>query len=140
MKIGLSLSRCVAEIYEGKVDMDDVLVVIARTDFDPEDDQQWSGIWQGYHHGGAWSHPEWAHFGDAAEPDIRNICVELKRSGRLHQPRQFGAHPARLPYIWLDTFAPMEEIANNPATLKAWENYKMLAGLSNDNKPVMDDF
>jgi len=140
MKIGLSLSRCVAEIYEGKVGLHNVLVVIARTDFDPENDQQWAGIWQGYHHAGAWSHPEWAHFGDEAEQDIRDICIELKRSGRLHQPRQFGAHPRRLPYIWLDTFAPMEEIANNPATLKAWETYKMLAGLSNDTNPVMDDF
>ena len=107
MKIGLSLSRCVAEIYEGKVDLHDVLVIIARTDFDPENDAQWEAIWQGYHHGGAWSHPEWAHLGDEAEQDIRDICIELKKSGRLHQPRQYGAHPARLPYIWLDTFAPM---------------------------------
>ena len=130
MKIGLSLSRCVAEIYEGKVDLYDVLVVIARTDFDPEDDQHWAGIWQGYHHGGAWSHPEWAHFGDEAEQDIRDICIELKKTGRLHQPRQFGAHPARLPYIWLDTFAPEQEIAKNPAAKKAWENYKLITGLS----------
>ena len=130
MKVGLSLSRCVAEIYEGKVDLYDVLVVIARTDFDPEDDQHWAGIWQGYHHGGAWSHPEWAHFGDEAEQDIRDICIELKKTGRLHQPRQFGAHPARLPYIWLDTFAPEQEIAKNPAAKKAWENYKLITGLS----------
>ena len=130
MKVGLSLSRCVAEIYEGKVDLYDVLVVIARTDFDPEDDQHWAGIWQGYHHGGAWSHPEWAHFGDDAEQDIRDICIELKKTGRLHQPRQFGAHPARLPYIWLDTFAPEQEIAKNPAAKKAWENYKLITGLS----------
>ena len=130
MKIGLSLSRCVAEIYEGKVDLYDVLVVVARTDFDPENDQHWEGIWQGYHHGGAWSHPEWAHLGDEAEQDIRDICIELKKSGKLHQPRQFGAHPARLPYIWLDTFAPEEEIAKNPAAQKAWDNYKLIAGLS----------
>lgn len=130
MKIGLSLSRCVAEIYEGKVDIGDVLVVIARTDFDPENDGHWSGIWQGYHHGGAWSHPEWAHFGDDAEQDIRDICIELKKTGRLHQPRQYGAHPARLPYIWLDTFAPMEEIAKNPTVKEAWDHYKLLAGLS----------
>jgi len=140
MKVGLSLSRCVAEIYEGKVNLYDVLVIVARTDFDPEDDHHWEGIWQGYHHGGSWSHPEWAHFGDDAEQDIRDICIELKRQGKLHQPRQFGAHPARLPYVWLDTFAPREEIANNPATVKAWEKYKMLAGLTQEQRTVKDDF
>ena len=140
MKVGLSLSRCVAEIYEGKVDLYDVLVIVARTDFDPENDQHWDAIWQGYHHGGAWSHPEWAHLGDEAEQDIRDICIELKKSGRLHQPRQYGAHPARLPYIWLDTFAPMEELANNPAAQKAWDKYKMLAGLTKKPLKFNDDF
>lgn len=130
MKVGLSLSRCVAEIYEGKVDLYDVLVVVARTDFDPENDQHWAGIWQGYHHGGAWSHPEWAHLGDEAEQDIRDICIELKRQGKLHQPRQFGAHPARLSYIWLDTLPPNAEIDKNPAMKKAWDNFNMIAGLS----------
>ena len=41
MKIGLSYSRCVRDIVEGKVDMADVLVIIARTDFDPHNDEQW---------------------------------------------------------------------------------------------------
>ena len=141
MKVGLSLSRCVADIYEGNVDILDVLVVVARTDFDPENDQHWDAICQGYHHGCAWSHPEWYRFGDDAEQDIRDICISLKTSGKLHQPRQFGTHPPRLDYIWLDTFAPREEIANNPATLKAWENYKMLAGLTQKTKTVVkDDF
>ena len=35
MKVGLSLSRCVKDIVLGKVMYEDVLVVIARTDFDP---------------------------------------------------------------------------------------------------------
>ena len=48
MKIGLSFSRCVRDIVDGVVDIDDVLVVIARTDFDPTDDTQWRSIWNGY--------------------------------------------------------------------------------------------
>lgn len=129
MKIGLSLSRCVADIYEGKVEMEDVLVIIARTNFDPEDDQQWEGIWQGYHSGGIWSHPEWAHFGDTSEPDIRNICIELKKSGKLHQPRQFGIKPQRRPEIWLEAVLPSEELDKNPAVKAAWKKFQMLAGL-----------
>ena len=42
MRIGLSFSRCVLDIVEGRVDIDDVLVVIARTDFDPHNDSQWT--------------------------------------------------------------------------------------------------
>ena len=47
MKIGLSYSRCVRDIVDGTVDIDDVLVLITRTDFDPRDDTQWQGIWKG---------------------------------------------------------------------------------------------
>ena len=48
MKIGLSYSRCVRDIVDGKVDIRDVLVIITRTDFDPRNDDQWAGIWTGY--------------------------------------------------------------------------------------------
>lgn len=145
MKVGLSFSRCLRDIVEGKVLYEDVLVIVARTDFDPHNDAHWKGIWEGYRYGGDWSysnywtnywsHTEWAN----SEPDMdeeqvemmyRNVAIQLYDGGKLHQPRQFGAHPARLPYYWLDTFAPEEEIASNPAAQKAWENYKLLAGLS----------
>ena len=134
MKIGLSLSRCMRDIVEARVDYDDVLVIIARTDFDPHNDANWKGIWQGYRYGGL-SNAEWAD----AEPNAtdeeaseiyRNVAIRLYDYGKLHQPRQFGAHPPRLPYYWLDTFAPEEEIASNPAAQKAWNNYKLIAGLS----------
>ena len=41
MKVGLSLSRCMRDIVEARVVYDDVLVIIARTDFDPHDDAHW---------------------------------------------------------------------------------------------------
>lgn len=130
MKIGLSLSRCVRDIYEGIVDINDVLIIIARTDFDPENDQQWEGIWSGYHHGGAWSHPEWINIPDEDSKVVQNICIELKQQGKLHQPRQFGAHPRRLPYIWLDTVLPSSELETNPAAKLAWDKFQMVAGLT----------
>lgn len=128
MKIGLSLSRCMRDILEGKVDMYDVLVIVARTDVDAHNDSHWKSIWDGYLYGGL-SNPEWAGLEDREE-EMRAILIELNDTGKLHQPRQFGAHPRRLPYYWLDTFAPEEEIEKNPAVKKAWENYKILAGLS----------
>ena len=128
MKIGLSLSRCMRDILEKKVDLYDVLVVVARTDVDPHNDAHWKQIWDGYLYGG-YSNPEWGGLEDH-EQEMRGILIELYDTGRLHQPRQFGAHPTRLPYYWLDTFAPEEEIAKNPAAQKAWNNYKLIAGLS----------
>lgn len=131
MKIGLSLSRCVRDIYNGVVDIDDVLIIIARTNFDPEDFQEWENIWSGYHHGGAWNHPEWAGIPEEDSTKVQDICIALKRDGKLHQPRQFGAHPRRLPYIWLETVLPNEELEKNPAAKLAWDRFQSIAGLTN---------
>ena len=134
MKIGSSLSRCVRDIYEGNVDIYNVLVVIARTDFDPEDDKQWRNIWRGYAGGdnfmGAFSAPEWNSIPAEDEQKVRDICIQLKKLGKLHQPRQYGAHPSRLDHYWYDVVLSDEIVDSNPAAKKAWENYKMIAGLS----------
>ena len=134
MRVGTSLSRCVRDIYEGTVDINDVLVVVARTDFDPENDAHWSSIWRGYaggNNGGSlYSQPEWAGIPAEDEQTVRDICVKLKRWGKLHQPRQFGAHPPRLSHYWYDVILSNEVVNSNPTVKKAWDNYKMIAGLS----------
>ena len=133
MKIGLSYSRCVRDIVDGKVDIDDVLVLITRTDFDPHDAEQWSGIWSGYgggtNPGGLWSNPEWAGYDD--EDKFRSVSIELWESGKLHQPRKFGAHPSRRPEIWLETVLPSSELENNLAAKEAWDNFQIISGLTN---------
>jgi len=132
MKIGLSYSRCVRDIVDGIVNIDDVLVVITRTDFDPHDDEQWSSIWQGYgggrSAGSIWSAPEWAGYHD--EDLFRSVSIELWESGKLHQPRKFGAHPTRRPEIWLEAVLPNSELEKNPAAKKAFEKFQTIAGLS----------
>jgi hypothetical protein len=139
MKIGLSYSRCVRDIVDGVVDLSDVLVIVARTDFDPRDDAQWAGIWEGYgggtdngHTQGFFSHsnPEWAGYTAEQESLFRNVSIDLWDSGKLHQPRKFGAHPRRLPHIWLETILPSEDLDTNPSVKAAWEKFQMLAGLS----------
>lgn len=136
MKIGLSFSRCVRDIVDGTVDIQDVLVIIARTDFDPHDDKQWEGIWRGYGggNGGAgsiWSNPEWSSYEAEDEDRFRSVSIELWESGKFHQPRKFGAHPSRLPYYWLETILPSDELDSNPAAKIAWEKFQMIAGLTN---------
>jgi hypothetical protein len=132
MKVGLSFSRCIRDIVEARVEFDDVLVIVSRTDFDPHNDRHWEGIWNGYRYGGL-SNPEWA----GAEPTLsdedandvyRNVTKNLYDKGKLHQPRQFGSHPPRMPYYWLDCVITPEE--HNPAQQKAWDNYLLITDLA----------
>jgi len=133
MKIGLSYSRCVLDIVEGRVDIDDVLVLITRTNFDPRDDDQWADIWSGYCHGGM-SNPEWGNYDSQSKEDedkFRSVSCMLYEDGKMHQPRQFGAHPRRRPEFWLETVLPTEELEKNPAAKIAWDNFQVISGLTN---------
>ena len=130
MKIGLSYSRCVRDIVEGTVDIRDVLVIVARTDFDPHDDKQWQGIWLGYHGSGlGLSNPEWSRYSAEDEVKFRDISKELWDMGKLHQPRKFGAHPHRLPYYWLETIVSDSDLEHSPVIKDAWDKFKMVSGL-----------
>lgn len=132
MKVGTSLSRCVRDIFDGTVNIDDVMVIVSRTDVDPEDDKHWTSLWKGYGGDGIgtmWSNPEWSNY-TSHENEFREICVRLKKSGKLHQPRQFGAHPQRMAHYWYDVILTDDVVQSNPAAKKAWDNYKLIAGLS----------
>lgn len=134
MKVGLSFSRCLRDIVEARVLFQDVLVIVARTDFDPRNDSHWENIWNGYRYGGL-SNPEWADAEPGKDDEVvsnmyQNVAIQLYENGKLHQPRQFGSHPARLPYYWLECIVPEDELSSNPTALKAFEKYKVLAGLT----------
>jgi hypothetical protein len=134
MRVGLSYSRCVLDIVEGRVDINDVLVLITRTDFDPRDDYQWAGIWNGYTQGRGFSVTEWDNY-DTSNKDhedkFRSVSIMLWDDGKLHQPRKFGQMPARRSAFWLETVLPDEELANNPAAKAAWDKFQTVAGLAN---------
>lgn len=133
MKIGLSYSRCVLDIVEGRVDIEDVLVLITRTDFDPRDDEQWSEIWTGYCLGGA-SKAEWRHYDYNSKDDedkFRSVSIMLWEDGKFHQPRKFGAHPRRRAEFWLEAVLPSSELETNVAAKDAWTKFQMVAGLTN---------
>ena len=139
MKIGLSYSRCVRDIVDGVVDIDDVLVIIARTDFDPRDDKLWSGIWNGYGGGSpnmssfsgvSRSAPEWVGYPAEDEYKFRDVSCKLWDQGKFHQPRKFGARPSRRPEIWLEAVLPDSELESRPAVKDAWDRFQVLAGLT----------
>jgi hypothetical protein len=124
MKIGLSLSRCVRDIVQGRVDINDVLVLIARTDFDPTVPEQWDSIWDGY----TSMNPEWY---DLEHDAVYAVVMDLWSTGRIHQPRKFGYNPPRRQEFWLETVLPDSELASRPAVKQAWDQFQILAGLTN---------
>lgn len=126
MKIGLSLSRCVRDIVEKRVAIDDVLVIIARTKFDPSVSSDWDSIWSGYNN--SWDNPEWQGL---AEADVHDTVMQLWQAGKIHQPRNFGAFPQRRPEFWLEAVLPSSELDRNPTARAAWEHFQTVAGLSN---------
>lgn len=137
MKIGLSYSRCVRDIVDGRVDIDDVLVIIARTNFDPNVDEQWANIWRGYGGGS----PDMSSFSGFAkyiwygypaedEAKFRSVSCDLWDQGKFHQPRKFGARASRRPEIWLEAVLPDSELESRPAVKEAWDKFQVLAGLT----------
>jgi hypothetical protein len=112
--------------------MNDVLVLITRTDFDPRDDEQWAGIWDAYCFGGG-SRAEWSAYDFNSKEDenkFRSVSIELWETGRLHQPRKFGTHPSRRSEYWLETVLPDSELESRPAVKDAWDKFQMVAGLT----------
>jgi hypothetical protein len=130
MRIGLSYSRCVRDIIDGKVEYDDVLVIIARTNFDPHDDADWNAIWQGYTSANGFNFPEWSGYEDEDEERFRHLSCLLYDEGKLHQPRKFGVHSSRRSEIWLETVLPDSELESRPAVKEAWEKFQVLAELT----------
>jgi hypothetical protein len=130
MKVGLSFSRCLLDIFEGKVAYEDVLVIIARTKFHPLNDGDWEDIWAGYtNRQSAFNNPEWADYRDN-ELEFKELVQRLHVDGKLHQPRMTGGVPVRRKEIWLETFLPPTELEKNPAVKEAWEQFQIVAGLS----------
>ena len=130
MKVGTSLSRCILDIYQGKVPMEEVLVIVARTKCDNDDDS-WQELWEGYRQRSGWSNPEWEDIPEEDEPQVRQIYSDLFDFGKLHQPRKFGVHPQRMREYWYDVVLTSQAHDDNPLVKEAFEQYQMVAGLIN---------
>ena len=142
MKVGTSLSRCARDIYEGKVDKHDVLVIVARTEFDPYNDIHWTSIWRGYGGGGSSWADAWSSISAEDEQKLRDIILDLYDAGKIHQPRKFGAHPGQMTNYWYDVILSPTDLKNNPAAESAWEDYKIAAKLGSAKRNadyVFDD-
>lgn len=130
MLVGFSVSKCVADIIDSKIDVDDILVIIGRTDFDVEHID--SLIDQYRHYNGVWIKYD--------TQTLRNLLINLYKSGKIHQPRKFGEYPRSVTYgkHWGEVMTTPNDLT--PSAKKAWENYKLLAAFEKRPLEIDDNF
>jgi hypothetical protein len=118
------------DIIDERVSLDEIMVIISRTRFDPHVDEQWKAIWNGYKHGGA-SEAVWWHYDDSMEIHFRQTTVALYDQGKLHQPRMFSeGKTRRYSYVWLDTMLLDEDMDLHPGLKDLWQQFTTLATLT----------
>ena len=120
MLIGFSISKCVADIVEGTVDSKDVLGIIGRTHFNLDSLDDLITEYCTYRH-------DWHHYDIVT---LKETVENLYNSGKIHQPRKFGAHPRAVQYgdHWVRVTPEPHELS--PSAKKAYDHYLLLAGLT----------
>jgi hypothetical protein len=125
MKIGFSFGRCVRDIVNGEVAIEDVLVIIARTWMPTVEDAL--DVIEQYMY-------ERTYLRGLDEEECKRVGKELFESGRIHQPRALtkgGVYQTRIQedYVWMDVVPTT--VSDIPAVQEAWENYQLVLRLCN---------
>jgi hypothetical protein len=129
MKIGFSFGRCVRDIVDGVVNINDVLLIIGRTRMPDEKSCEW--VIDEYLQ---------THYLRGRDPArCHEVGLELYRTRRVIEPRGVGAHAMQVPAdcVWMDLFPTVTDNVNE-AVRVAWEQYRMLIGLSS-HLPEIDE-
>ncbi len=115
MKIGLSFGRCIRDIVKGEVDINDVVVIVARTRM--EDEQSMYDVLAQY---------GWDTLRGLDMEECKVVAKALRDGGKLHQPRLMGAWPGNVPdgYVWMDIVPTAKDMS--PGVKDAWDTYRML--------------
>lgn len=122
MKIGFSFGRCVRDIVQGKVDIDDVLCIIARTYMPGANDVKkviYAYLYE----------PGYLMGLDPAA--CESVGLELFVSGKILEPRANGINVLKVPreYVWMDLFPTVVDV-RNAGVSAAWESYRMMIELA----------
>ena len=129
MKIGFSLGRCVRDIVEGTVSIDDVAFIITATSIHTR--EQLDNVIQVY-----CAEPNYLLNLDYDE--CLSVAQNLWDTNRLLQPRRQGMHRHAQPEnsVWVDMFPTA--LSDKEPVKKAWEQYRfMLHMVENvDNEAV----
>lgn len=133
MLVGTSLGGCLRSIAKGEVSVEDVLVIITRTDC--RDIQDLIGVIETYYKYGNRNVREHSHY-DLADCDleqVKQIATELYYNGKIHQPRLYNGYGGFV-HIELSRKEIWIPLAPSPKTddqriVDAYEKYKVLRGL-----------
>jgi hypothetical protein len=132
MKIGFSLGRCVRDIVDGKVAIDDVAFIITATCI--REKEQLGPVIDDY-----LFRDEYLYGRDGVLS--HKIAEELWDSNKLIQPRREGIHRHKQPAnsVWVDMFPTVP--SENDAVKTAWENYRfMLHMVENVDTTALETF
>ena len=132
MKIGFSFGRCVRDIVNGEVSVDDVAFLITATRIDQEEHLE--QVVNAY-----LNEPGYLL---GLDPDrCQEVALKLWDTNRILQPRRQGMHRHQQPEssIWVDMFPT--ELSDNQSVKNAWSNYRtMLHMVENVDEEAMEAF
>jgi hypothetical protein len=132
MKIGFSLGRCIRDIVNEKVSIDEVAFIIAATNI--REVEQLAPVISDY-----MFRDDYLYGLD--EDRCQQVALELWDSNKLLQPRRQGLHRHKQPAnsIWVDMFPT--ELSNNESVKNAWNGYRfMLHMVENVDTDALDTF
>lgn len=133
MLVGTSLGGCLRSIAKGEVSVDDVLVIITRTDCKTIEDL--ISVIETYYKYGNRNVRERSNY-DLADCDleqVKELATELYHNGKIHQPRLYNGFGGFV-HIELSRKEIWIPLAPSPKTddqriVDAYEKYKILRGL-----------
>jgi len=132
MKIGFSLGRCVRDIVEGHLSVDDVAFIIAATAID--DEKHLEGVIKNY-----MGRPGYLYGLD--EDQCMLVAHQLWYANKILQPRKQGLMRHMQPEnaIWVDMYPT--QLSTNESVKKAWDSYRfMLHMTENVDNEAMEVF
>ena len=117
MKIGFSYGRCVRDIVNGEVSIDDVAFIIAATAI--RDVEQLGRVIDHY-----LLREEYLYKLD--KDKCHEVALELWNQNKILQPRLQGLHRHKQPAdsIWVDIYATVS--SDNETVKKAWDAYRFM--------------
>lgn len=132
MKIGFSFGRCIRDIVNEEISVDDVAFIIAATMV--RDEESMLGVVEEY----GWR----ADYLSGLDIDkCKEVALTLWRTNRILQPRLQGINRHRQPdnAIWVDIFPTT--LSDNESVKKSWEAYRfMLHMVENVDNEAIDVF
>lgn len=95
--LGLSVSRCIRDIVNGLVSVEEVFLIIGGTYV--EDEEHFEELWKGY------TRVEFSAWYDLDKEAVREVFLQLWRSNRIIQPRleRIPHHSRREYWLTLDS-------------------------------------